>query len=169
VDKAPRDFPNDLLNQIENLEFTIHELGKHVLADRAYAPVIVITSNSERPLPEPFLRRCVYHHIEFPTDRAELDHLLGGRLRHMNLQGQAFDGLVQWFFKLREDPQTSKKPSTSELLDWLRVLSEAGLDPSRSINLQRPTLLACLGSLLKTQQDIERVGHQVRDQSKPLI
>jgi len=111
----------------------------------------------------------VYHHIEFPRDKAELDLLLGGRLRHLKLEGQGFDQLVRWFFKLRDDPQTSKKPSTSELLDWLRVLAQAGLDPAQPIDGQRAVLLGSLGSLLKTRHDIEWVGNALRAQNKPLL
>lgn len=169
VDKAPRDFPNDLLNQIENLEFKVHELGEHFKADRDFAPVIVITSNSEKQLPEPFLRRCVYHHIEFPRDKAELEAILGARLSRMELEGGAFDELIKWFFKLREDMSLTKKPSTSELLDWMRVLSRAGLDRTRSINQQRAILKTCIGSLLKTREDVERITARVKDEATPLV
>ena len=169
VDKAPRDFPNDLLNQIENLEFKVHELGEHFKADRTYAPVIVITSNSEKQLPEPFLRRCVYHHIEFPKDKAELEAILGARLSRLELEGQAFEELIKWFFKLREDPGLTKKPSTSELLDWMRVLGQAGLDRSRAIDQQRPVLMACIGGLLKTREDVERIAARVKDESTALV
>lgn len=169
VDKAPRDFPNDLLNQIENLEFTVHELGERFKADRAHAPVIVITSNSEKQLPEPFLRRCVYHHIEFPRDKVELEEILGARLSRMELEGVAFEELIKWFFKLRDDPGLTKKPSTSELLDWMRVLAQAGLDRSRSINDQRPVLRACIGSLLKTREDVERITARIGDTSAGLV
>jgi MoxR-like ATPase len=168
IDKAPRDFPNDLLNQIENLEFTIYEMSETFTAERALAPVILITSNSEKQLPEPFLRRCVYHHIEFPKDRSEIEELLGTRLRQMELGGQAHDELIRWFFKLREDVNLVKKPSTSELLDWLCVLTRAGLVPRRPIAEQRDMLKACLGSLLKSQSDIERIGARLDDRQMPL-
>lgn len=169
VDKAPRDFPNDLLNQIENLEFTVHELGERFQADRAFAPVIVITSNSEKQLPEPFLRRCVYHHIEFPKDKTELEAILGARLSRLELEGPAFEDLIRWFFQLREDPALTKKPSTSELLDWMRVLARAGLDRARPLDGQRPVLRACIGSLLKTREDVERIGARIGDTSAGLV
>lgn len=165
IDKAPRDFPNDLLNQIENLEFSIPELGRNFRADRDLTPVIVITSNSEKQLPEPFLRRCVYHHIEFPKDKAELDAILGARLSQLKLGGRAFDELIGWFFKLRDDISLTKKPSTSELLDWLRVLVHAGLQAEQPIDQQRPVLRDCLGSLLKMRDDIERIGQRLTDPS----
>lgn len=169
VDKAPRDFPNDLLNQIENLEFSVHELGEHFKADRAHAPVIVITSNSEKQLPEPFLRRCVYHHIEFPKDAQELEAILAARLSRLHVQGKAHGELLRWFFRLREDLALSKKPSTSELLDWLRVLAQAGLEPARGIEQQRDVLHACLGSLLKTREDVERIAARIKDTASPLL
>jgi MoxR-like ATPase len=171
IDKAPRDFPNDLLNQIENLQFTLHELGNQTFqASRDFAPVILITSNSEKQLPEPFLRRCVYHHIEFPQDEQALGEILGSRLRQLEFEGSpAYAELVRWFFALRKDVTLAKKPSTSELLDWLRVLHQAGLDKARPIEEQRATLKGCLGSLLKMQQDIERVTARLDDRHTRLL
>lgn len=154
IDKAPRDFPNDLLNQIENLEFYIPELGYTFKADRRFAPIVIITSNSEKQLPEPFLRRCVYHNIEFPKDQAEIEAILGARLEGLNLQGIAFQQALKFFFQLRNHAGVIKKPSTSELLDWLRALSKGGLKFGDSLENQRPLLEACIGSLLKTSDDI---------------
>jgi MoxR-like ATPase len=156
IDKAPRDFPNDLLNQIENLEFALPELGQHWRADPALAPVVVISSNSEKQLPEPFLRRCVYHHIEFPKDHDELQEILGARLARLPLKGPGFDQALALFFKVRGDGGFEKKPSTSELLDWLRVLAAAGLDAARPLAEQKDLVLSTLGSLLKTRADLER-------------
>ncbi|HEY7641127.1 MAG TPA: MoxR family ATPase [Steroidobacteraceae bacterium] len=155
IDKAPRDFPNDLLNQIENLEFTIPELGASFRADRKFAPIVVITSNSEKQLPEPFLRRCVYHHIEFPTDQTEIEEILGARLERTNLTGVAYREALAFFFRLRAHATLVKKPSTSELLDWLRALSVAGLTTDKSLAEQRPVLETCLGTLLKISDDVK--------------
>ena len=156
IDKAPRDFPNDLLNQIENLEFSIPELdGAHIRADPGFAPVVVITSNSEKQLPEPFLRRCVYHHIEFPKDRREVENILGERLRKLDLRGAGYEGAVGFFFALRE-AGLAKPPSISELLDWLRALVAAGFDRLQSFAEQKDLARACLGSLAKTADDLER-------------
>jgi MoxR-like ATPase len=156
IDKAPRDFPNDLLNQIENLEFPIPELdGARIEADRAYAPVVVITSNSEKQLPEPFLRRCVYHHIEFPKDRAEVEAILGERLRRLELEGAGYRGAVDFFFELRA-AGLGKPPSISELLDWLRALVAAGFDRALPFGKQKDPARACLGSLAKTEDDAAR-------------
>lgn len=155
IDKAPRDFPNDLLNQIENLEFTVTELlGIRFKADRNFSPVVIITSNSEKQLPEPFLRRCVYHHIEFPKDQAEIEAILGARLQHLRLSGVAYNQALAFFFKLRAHVTLVKKPSTAELLDWLRALSWAGLVPQTPLTDQQPILEICLGTLLKTTEDL---------------
>ena len=155
IDKAPRDFPNDLLNQIENLEFTIPELGCSFKARREFAPIVIITSNSEKQLPEPFLRRCVYHNIEFPSDQAEIEAILGARLQRLQLGGVAYKEALEFFFKLRAHTALAKKPSTSELLDWLQALTKAGFVMDRRFAEQRPVLEACIGTLLKTAEDVK--------------
>lgn len=154
IDKAPRDFPNDLLNQIENLEFFIPELGYTFTADHAFSPIVIITSNSEKQLPEAFLRRCVYHNIEFPNDQTEIEAILGARLQRLQLKGIAYDEALALFFKLRNHSALIKKPSTSELLDWLRALSSAGLVLDTPLKEQQPLLEVCLGTLLKTSDDV---------------
>ena len=156
IDKAPRDFPNDLLNQIENLEFVIPELrSEPVRSDPAHRPIVVITSNSEKQLPEPFLRRCVYHHIEFPEQR--IAEIVEGRLRDLPLGTPAFTGAKEFYFTLREPGAgLAKKPSTSELLDWLRVLARAGLEPDQPFSAQRALVVGCLGALVKTEEDLRR-------------
>lgn len=155
IDKAPRDFPNDLLNQIENLEFSIPELGISFKANRAFNPIVIITSNSEKQLPEPFLRRCVYHHIEFPANQAEIEEILSGRLQQLQLDGLAYCDALALFFKLRNQAALAKKPSTSELLDWLRALSNAELEWDKPLAQQQEILTMCLGALLKTSDDIK--------------
>lgn len=157
IDKAPRDFPNDLLNQIEDREFFVPELRQTFKADKNpdLAPVVIITSNSEKQLPEPFLRRCVYHHIEFPQDKAEIEAILGERLKQLRLEGVAYQDAVAFFFKLRDQGTISKKPSTSELLDWLRALSNAGLVMDQALSEQRTLFESCLGTLLKTTEDLK--------------
>jgi MoxR-like ATPase len=155
IDKAPRDFPNDLLNQIENKEFWIPDLGCTFRANPALTPVLIVTSNSEKQLPEPFLRRCVYHHIEFPADREEIEAILGARLQQLKLDGTAYREAVDFFFKLRAHSALVKKPSTSELLDWLRALASAGLALEAKLADQRTVLESCLGTLLKTSDDVK--------------
>ena len=156
IDKAPRDFPNDLLNQIENREFHAPEIGGHFVAPAAQAPVVLITSNSEKQLPEAFLRRCVYHHIEFPKDREELQEILGERLRSVPLGENSVNAAVKLFFRIRDDRGFSRAPSTSELLDWLRALAAAGLDDKVPLEQQPKVVAAAAGSLFKTREDIER-------------
>jgi len=155
IDKAPRDFPNDLLNQIENREFYVPELDQTFDADPAFAPVVVITSNSEKQLPEAFLRRCVYHHIEFPKDHGELQQILGARLQRLTLPTKVQQDAVNLFFAVREDKRFSRAPSTSELLDWLRALAIAKIDPDRPLRQQPAALSAAASALFKTREDLE--------------
>lgn len=166
LDKAPRDFPNDLLNQIANLEFNIPEIGcdQPVRANRNLAPFVLITSNSEKQLPDAFLRRCVYHHIEFPRDRGELTRILGGRLGSIALNGPVVDRLMDWFLGVREGISLEKKPSTSELLDWMRALRSAGLKSDASLEApsQKALVEKTLGCLFKTQRDLEAASGHLR-------
>lgn len=164
IDKAPRDFPNDLLNQIENLEFAIPELGVQCLrADPDFSPVIIITSNSEKQLPDAFLRRCVYHHIEFPTDegarRKALQDILDERLKGVvALDGQGYQDALDAYFFLRDLSAVEKKPSTSELLDWIQSLQRCKVDWSQPAAAQADRFLACLGALAKTESDKQALG-----------
>lgn len=155
IDKAPRDFPNDLLNQVENLEFAVPELRKQGLrVHPERRPMVVITSNSEKQLPDPFLRRCVYHHIEFPAER--ITQIVEARLRGLPLATPGFEGAREFFFALRErGAGLAKKPSTSELLDWLRALGNEGLRPEVPFHDQRELARGCLGTLVKTETDVK--------------
>ena len=159
IDKAPRDFPNDLLHELDKMEFKIIETGQLVKAPRNLRPIVFITSNSERRLPEPFLRRCVYHHIEFDDALVE---------KAVKARGPAFerlgDGLVQLAMKrfLALRGRTLRKaPATGEFLVWLRVLAAAaGTTPERlKLRLDEDDLgkLPYLGALLKDRLDLEEV------------
>jgi len=124
IDKAPRDFPNDLLNEIENYEFEITELDQRVrlTAETQRRNIIVIlTSNFEKNLPDAFLRRCIYYHIEFP-DRKRLLEIIIRRLDVSKDDYRHIEKRVDDFFKFQEFPTISKRPSTSECIDWMRVL-----------------------------------------------
>lgn len=161
LDKAPRDFPNDLLNQIANWEFEVPELSDcKFQADPEHTPFILLTSNSEKQLPEAFLRRCVYHHIDFPNEE-ELREILVSRLGTIDTQSPSFDSLLKLFDEIRKDVDLMKRPSTSELLDWLRALRRAGLDTTRPWEDQRKAVQGCLGSLLKTETDLKRWSGKV--------
>jgi len=124
IDKAPRDLPNDLLNEIEEMEFTVPEIGKRFQAEAGYRPIVIITSNTEKNLPEAFLRRCIFYHIEFPN-RQRLAEIVRNRINpsdRLNLE-EAID----WFLKIREKLR-DKKPGTAELLAWITILERAEID-----------------------------------------
>lgn len=149
IDKAPRDFPNDLLNELEDLSFEIHETGQRFEAEPAKRPVVIITSNSERSLPDAFLRRCAYCHIEAP-DAEKLVSILEARFSQLKRQAGFFEAVVQHFLNIRSLP-VRKKPATAELIAWVALLGKLGVDGVRSSD--RATLLASCVVLAKTQDD----------------
>jgi MoxR-like ATPase len=157
IDKAPRDFPNDVLNELEHLYFRIPECGDVVLrADDRYRPIVVITSNSERDLPEPFLRRCVFHHISFPNEdavrRIALNHL-GAHVRGLE---PLLDEAVALFCELRADAAgLSRRPGLAEFLNWLVVLGQSWSSDQR---LTARSLRGTIGVLAKTGADHQRAG-----------
>lgn len=160
IDKAPRDFPNDLLAAIEERRFDLPELDCYGLrAADGLAPVIVITSNSEKQLPDAFLRRCIYHHIEIPREaearRAWIEAILAERFRHHAgvAQQTGYAEVRELFFSLRDLAGIEKKPSTSELLDCLQALALAGFDWSAPLTGQRMAARICLTTLVKTDAD----------------
>ena len=149
VDKAPRDFPNDLLDELDRMEFRVPELGLTCKASQR--PIVVVTSNSERQLPDPFLRRCIFHHIEFPAgDR--LQAILRERLGHLNLADRLVEVATKRFEQVRQVPGIEKKPSTAELIAWVRVLHAAGIDPA-ALGGQKTSELPFVGALAKSEQD----------------
>jgi MoxR-like ATPase len=127
VDKAPRDLPNDLLNELENMAFTIQETGKPFKADPQYKPIVVLTSNSEKNLPEAFLRRCVYYHISFPEE-SQLKDIVSNRLKlsHQYTEDK-ISAAIQHFLELRKK-NLRKPPATAELLSWINVLDQLKID-----------------------------------------
>lgn len=154
IDKAPRDFPNDLLSVIDELDFDIIETGERV--EHKTRPVVIVTSNSERQLPEPFLRRCVYHHIEFPREE-QLVRIIFERIGSADdLAKTLHEKAVQRFLKLRADhgAELAKLPATAELISWVRVLQWAGVTPEQVQNGKLAELFP--GALLKTSQDLKR-------------
>jgi MoxR-like ATPase len=160
IDKAPRDFPNDLLLELDQMRFTVSETGEEFRALPELRPIVVVTSNSERRLPEAFLRRCIYHHIEFDDRLVSL--IVEKRAQHyQNLSKELLELAVQRFLDLR-DRDLRKIPATGELLAWLQVIAHSvgtdaetlrkRLDDPR--NLQN---LPYLGVLLKDHQDLEEL------------
>ena len=145
VDKADVEFPNDLLRELDEMAFHISELDETVTA--VHRPVTIVTSNAEKELPDAFLRRCVFHYIQFP-DRDQMTAIV--RVHHPDLDQALLDVALDRFFALRNQASLRKRPSTSELLDWLSVLVAAGLDPER-VKTDNPFL----GVLLKQQADLE--------------
>jgi MoxR-like ATPase len=157
VDKAPRDFPNDLLNELEQLYFRIPELDDiQISANPAFQPIIIITSNSEKDLPDAFLRRCIYYNIPFPN-RDRLQEIVTRRLGAMSAGSSPFlDDALNLFDQLRAlSSGLRKKPATAELLGWLLTLQQwatADANPFDSPEL----VLRTLGVLVKTAEDQER-------------
>jgi MoxR-like ATPase len=148
IDKAPRDFPNDLLDEIDRMEFTVPELAQTFKA--ADRPVVIITSNSERQLPAAFLRRCVYHRLEFPNPEA-LKQILSERLG--DLPGRLVEAALKRFFEIRAvKDDLEKPPATGELIVWLKVLRRAGVDPEALERVPLPQL-PHRGTLIKTEHD----------------
>ncbi len=148
VDKADLEFPNDLLHELDRMRFVIGETGDEVVA--AERPIVVLTSNNEKELPDAFLRRCVFHFIDFPD--AELMKRIVA-VHHPDLDRTLIDQAVVSFYRLRELPRLRKRPSTSELVDWMAVLRSAGIGNERFIKE-----LPFLGVLLKKEQDIETLA-----------
>jgi MoxR-like ATPase len=148
VDKADVEFPNDLLHELDAMRFHIAETGEEVAARER--PFVVITSNNEKELPDAFLRRCIFHFIEFPS-RELMKRIV--RVHHPDLEARVLDQALEVFYELREVPRLRKRPSTSELIDWIAALRRSGVDLAR-IGGGIPFL----GALLKTEQDTALVG-----------
>ena len=144
IDKADLEFPNDLLHELDRMRFTVAETGDIVAAERR--PIVVITSNAEKELPDAFLRRCVFHFIEFP------DPQLMARIvavHHPDIEPQLLDDALDVFYGVRRMPGLRKPPSTSELVDWIAVLRASGVS---SVELDAE--LPFRGTLLKKEQDL---------------
>jgi MoxR-like ATPase len=152
IDKADIEFPNDLLLELDAMRFRIDETGREVVAKER--PVVVITSNNEKELPDAFLRRCVFHYIQFPT-RELMTEIV--RVHHPDVTDRVLDHALEVFFGLRATPKLRKKPSTSELIDWIMALKKANVDLARVSGG-----IPFLGTLLKTEHDIELVGKRAK-------
>ncbi|MED5621949.1 AAA family ATPase [Ideonella sp. BN130291] len=162
LDKAPRDTPNDLLLEILEMKFLVREADAWITGNPALRPVVIITSNSEKSLPEPFLRRCVFHHIKAPDD-AMRRRIVVGRMHPFAARSQAFDWAMRLFDRLSGN--LGRPPGTAELLAWLTVLEER----ARTLPLARPAELAAgtLGALAKTREDLDRALAALADADAP--
>ena len=150
IDKADIEFPNDLLLELDRMEFDVYETGERIKARQR--PVVIITSNNEKELPDAFLRRCFFHYIRFP-DKAEMQAIV--KLHHPNLKESLLSEAMDLFFELRNVEGLRKKPSTSELLDWIRLLLADDIAPEALRSREPGKLVPALyGALLKTEQDL---------------
>ena len=161
IDKADIEFPNDLLQELDRMEFHVYETGETVRAQ--HRPVVIITSNNEKELPDAFLRRCFFHYIRFP-DKETMAKIVD--VHFPGLKKALLAEAMEVFFGLREVPGLKKKPSTSELLDWLKLLLAEDIPPEALHSADRRAVIPPLhGALLKNEQDVhlfERVASMAR-------
>jgi len=162
IDKADIEFPNDLLQELDRMAFHVYETGTTVEA--LHRPVVIITSNNEKELPDAFLRRCFFHYISFPEPET-LRKII--EVHHPGIKSQLLETALTQFFEIRDTPGLKKKPSTSEVLDWLKLLLAEDLTPE---DLRRDGVNALPrlhGALLKNEQDVhlfERLAFLARSQ-----
>ena len=160
IDKADIEFPNDLLQELDRMEFHVYETGETIRA--AHRPVVIITSNNEKELPDAFLRRCFFHYIRFPdieTMRAIV------AVHFPRIKDALLTTALTQFYELRDMPGLKKKPSTSEVLDWLKLLLAEDLGPEDLKRDGKAMLPKLHGALLKNEQDIhlfERLAFMAR-------
>tara|TARA_Y200000002_G_C22637699_1_gene645477 strand:+ start:441 stop:1280 length:840 start_codon:yes stop_codon:yes gene_type:complete len=150
IDKADIEFPNDLLQELDKMEFYVYETGEVVKSNNR--PIVIITSNNEKELPEAFLRRCFFHYIQFP-DIDTLKSIID--VHFPKIKKSLLDSALKLFFEIREIPGLKKKPSTSEALDWIKLLLLEDLDASDLKKSNRNLLPKLHGALIKNEQDIE--------------
>ncbi len=148
VDKADLEFPNDLLRELDEMRFTITETGDEIAAN--HRPVVLITSNNEKELPDAFLRRCIFYYIDFP-DPTLMRKIIA--VHHPHLDATLLDQVLVKFYWLREQTDLRKKPSTSELIDWISALLRSGISMD-----QLESHIPFIGALLKTEQDLEALN-----------
>ncbi|MCY7297000.1 AAA family ATPase [Alteromonas sp. a30] len=150
IDKADIEFPNDLLQELDKMEFFVYETKEVISAKQR--PVVIITSNNEKELPDAFLRRCFFHYISFP-DENEMRQIVD--LHYPNIKKDLLSVAMETFFNMRELPGLKKKPSTSELLDWLKLLVAEDIPPETLHETNsKKSIPPLYGALLKNEQDI---------------
>ncbi|MCB0503362.1 MAG: MoxR family ATPase [Bacteroidetes bacterium] len=151
IDKADIEFPNDLLLELDKMEFFVYELQKTIKAKNR--PIVIITSNNEKELPDAFLRRCFFHYIRFP-EKSTMQEIID--VHYPNIEQKLVDEAMRIFYNIREVKGLKKKPSTSELIDWIHLLRLGGADTSELEKLDlSEELPPQSGALLKNEQDIE--------------
>ncbi len=165
IDKADIEFPNDLLQELDRMEFFVYETGQTIAAEKR--PLVIITSNNEKELPDAFLRRCFFHYIKFPDGETMRDII---EVHFPGLKSRLVREAMQIFYDMRDVPGIKKKPSTSELLDWLKLLlnEDIGADTLRQSDA-RKLIPPLHGALLKNEQDVhlfERLAFMARRKSQ---
>ena len=150
IDKADIEFPNDLLQELDRMEFYVYETNETIVAEKR--PVVIITSNNEKELPDAFLRRCFFHYIAFP-DNETMKKIVD--VHYPDIKSKLVSESLKVFYQLREVPGLKKKPSTSELLDWLKLLMNEDIAPEMLREKNTKNLIPPLhGALLKNEQDV---------------
>ncbi len=160
IDKADIEFPNDLLQELDRMEFFVYETGETIRA--VQRPIVIITSNNEKELPDAFLRRCFFHYIRFP-DVDTLSRIV--EVHYPGIRKRVVEAALTQFFEIRETPGLKKKPSTSEALDWIRLLVSDDVSPEDLRGDARTALPRLHGALLKNEQDVhlfERLAFMAR-------
>ena len=150
IDKADIEFPNDLLQELDKMQFHVYETGELIKAKKR--PIVIITSNNEKELPEAFLRRCFFHFIQFPEIET-LKRIV--KVHFPDIKKSLLDSAIKKFFQIREVPGLKKKPSTSEALDWIKLLLIEDLDSSDLKTQEKNFLPKLYGALIKNEQDIQ--------------
>ena len=164
VDKADIEFPNDLLQELDRMEFFVYETGETIRAK--HRPIVIITSNNEKELPDAFLRRCFFHYIRFPEPET-LRQIV--EVHHPGIKGDLLTTALTRFYEVREQPGLKKKPSTSEVLDWLKLLLAEDLTADDLKRDGANALPKLHGALLKNEQDVhlfERLAFMARRQGR---
>ncbi|MDO4333879.1 MAG: MoxR family ATPase [Eubacteriales bacterium] len=151
IDKADLEFPNDLLWELDQMEFYIHETKRTVKAK--HRPIVIITSNAEKELPDAFLRRCIFHYIDFP-DEALMEEIV--RVHYPEVEDKLLKEAMDVFYEIRTFRDIRKKPSTSELIDWINALQLGGI-PTEKIKRELPFI----GVIVKKDEDLETVRHKM--------
>ena len=161
IDKADIEFPNDLLQELDRMEFFVYETGETIKAEQR--PIVIITSNNEKELPDAFLRRCFFHYIKVPEPDTMRDII---EVHFPGLKGRLVSEALSVFYDMRDVPGVKKKPSTSELLDWLKLLLNEDVSPETLREADPRKLIPPLhGALLKNEQDVhlfERLAFMTR-------
>ncbi|MGI9439326.1 MAG: AAA family ATPase [Parvibaculales bacterium] len=150
IDKADIEFPNDLLQELDRMEFYVYETGETIKA--AQRPLVIITSNNEKELPDAFLRRCFFHYISFP-DADTMSQIIN--VHYPDIKDRLVKSALSSFYEVRDVPGLKKKPSTSELLDWLKLLMNEDIDPETLREQDAGKMIPPLhGALIKNEQDV---------------